>query len=82
MTVNQYCTRFREKIEIIVNGDEFISSKLVPVRAGMQHNNKKYKIQTIGTKRIYYRNRTHPDGDIQLIGHLSMKTVRGLKLKQ
>ncbi len=77
MTINikQHCKTFNEKF-VCNHPIGFITSKKSDVMAGMKVNAvtgeiTDYKIRKIGTKYIYFLNKVHSDGDVQLYGQFT-----------
>jgi len=70
--VKKYTKDFNEKF-VCYHPIGFVTSKRCPVKAGMQYNKItgkiiSIKIKTVGYKIVYFLNKVHPDGDVQLIG--------------
>jgi transcription elongation factor Elf1 len=77
MTTNikQHCKTFNEKF-VCNHPIGFITSKKVDVKAGMkvcQITGKitQLQIRKIGTKEVYFLNKVHADGDVQLYGQFT-----------
>ena len=69
--VKAYCKENKEKIESL-KGNILHTSKLMPIRTRttdryMSGSVKGYSFKTVNKKRVYFKYKVYPDGDIQQI---------------